>query len=92
MGGAKSHCVYVTVAGAFVHMCMSTGVKKAARGSGTVRGYLAICCETVLTQDTASSCNRAASVQGTGQKGFQVFTCTGRCRSHTTREIIQVRI
>ena len=42
-------CVCVCVC-----VCVGGGRRSAARG------YLAMCCETVLTQDTASSCNNGA--------------------------------
>lgn len=41
-------------------VCVSGGRRSAERW-GMARGYLAMCCETVLTQDTASSYNNSAA-------------------------------
>lgn len=61
-----------------VCVCVSGGRRSAERW-GMARGYLAMCCETVLTQDTASSYNnRAVTLPGT------------RCKRDSVSQYLQV--
>lgn len=55
-------------------MCVCVGGgRRSAERWGIARGYLAMCCETVLTQDTASSCNNGAVTLPAGKRCNEGF-------------------